>query len=811
MVTRLLGIDPEGIVRLQGLRLRQAESAWMLVALLLLVAGCAAFLYWREGRLSVGKRVFLGACRVLVFAVLVFLLFEPVLDAEITVDLRRNVLVLVDTSQSMSIRDTRKEPDQLADAARALGKLPFETPGNPQALSGDSEGLGSTVQDFAAALTDKDKTQLMTASRLDLAKGILRHEQLRVFVQIAREHTVRYFRFGDDLVPLAEEQELSLQTLDRLEASAAATHLGSAVDRAVSRYAGQPIAAVILITDGGVNGGSNPLTVAESMKQRGIPLHTIGIGLPRPDDVRLRGLLIQNVVFARDRVPMRVQIHSNGYEKRTVLLTVHLDGSEVARKPVVLRGGAQFEELRFEVPEQSATRRLEVAVSALPGEATVENNRLEQSIRVVDEKIKVLYVEGSPRWEFRYLRAILKRDPRVEPSFITTEGDRDLARASKEHVSRFPEDKAEAFQYDLVILGDVDVETFTTAQMECIEELVRLRGGAFIMLAGHKHAPAEYLDTPVGRLLPVWARRGRWEEVDKDVYPVVAPDGRNSMVMSLETLESRNNAIWANIKPLNRIPPLGSPKPGAKVLASLSDSAQRIEPYPLITWHRYGSGKSMFIATDRLWRLRFKIGDEYHARFWGQAIQFLGLSRLLGENRRIRLETDRPAGRIGEPIRVYADVLDESYQPLQGPAHVVYVERLDGGGESAPLKLQPVPNIAGLYQGSYVPAQAGRYRLSAGAEDPNAANTVEFEITAASGEQRDTALQEALLRKMAEASGGRYFSIGDLPSLPEFVRGQTRAETIRKEIELWDVWMVPVLFLALVGIEWAVRRKNDLA
>ena len=165
----------------------------------------------------------------------------------------------------------------------------------------------------------------------------------------------------------------------------------------------------------------------------------------------------------------------------------------------------------------------------------------------------------------------------------------------------------------------------------------------------------------------------------------------------------------------------------------------------------------MFIATDRLWRLRFKIGDEYHARFWGQAIQFLGLSRLLGENRRIRLETDRPAGRSGEPIGVYADVLDESYQPLQGPAHVVYVERLDGGGESEPLKLQPVPNIAGLYQGSYVPAHAGRYRLSAGAEDPNAANTVEFEITAASGEQRDTALREDLLRKMAEASGGRYF------------------------------------------------------
>jgi uncharacterized membrane protein len=904
MLNRLLGIDSKDVLQVLDLHFRRGWPAAGLIVLLALAAAYAIVMYRRERTVSAVARAGMAACRVLSLGIILFVLFQPVLSVAITTSIPAHVIVVVDGSDSMTIRDTRKDPDQLIDAALALGRLAYDQPDrqravfaagasmqaaaaairegrlndtreaqdqavaalagiqqtvkaaatqptttgaatNPAlealdallkqqlkvkvselaaaptpearqamadaqlAVAADLAAWERSVEDSHLPLSEKLRTDMAQVSRHEMAVGLLTTSDLGLSGSSAGDFSVQYYRFGGNLEPIGGPANLK-QALAPLSSEPESTNLGGAIEQAVDRHSGQPIAGVVVVTDGASNLGPDPMEVARRMKERAIPLYTIGVGLPKPDDVYVRGLVVQDVVFANDLVPLRVQVFSSGYEKRLTTLSVSLDGTEMASKQIMLTGKPQFEELTFRASRTSGTKKLEVAVAPMPNEATIENNKIERSLRVSDQKIKVLCIEGSPRWEYRYLRAVLKRDPRIEAQFITTEGDRELARASKEHLARFPEKPEQAFGYDLVILGDVRATTFTPGQLQRIEELVRERGGSLIMLAGHKHAPAEYVDTPIGQMLPVWPEQGKWEEVSKDAYPVLTPEGQASTVMQLDPSESKNRALWANVKPLNEVPSLGGAKPGAHVLAELSDTMQHT-PLPLIAWHRYGAGKVMFVGTDRLFRLRIKTGDEYHARFWGQVIQFLTLSRLLGENQRIRLEVDHVEGRAGEPTQIYANVLNETYEPAAAPAWPVVIRSLDKPDTEQALVLQPVPNMHGLFHGIFVPREAGRYQLAAAEQDKALANSVEFSVSTAAAEQADAAMHQDLLRNMADISGGRYLTVRDLPVLTDLLHGKRRNITLHRDIELWDSWLWPVLFMAFAGLEWGWRRKRDLA
>jgi hypothetical protein len=842
-------------------------------------------------------------------AVLLVTLFRPVAQARISAPVRPEVLVVVDGSSSMDIRDTRKDVPSVVEAAIALGKLPPDSPGllralvsasdamdaaaaavengSPesaareqervaQALAGvraaaqevnpaipqdamtglaslgerqaalrsridgaDPAATAASQRELAAELvgwkeqacnsilsvTDALKAEMAMVSRRELVDGALARTARAALDEVAALANVRWFRFADDLAEMPAPAQ-SLTTSPAPGASdVLVTRLGDALEAAIQRKGGQRTALVVVVTDGASNAGADPLQAAWRLRQRGIRLVTVGVGLPRPDDAGLRNLVVPDVVFANDIVPLRVQCWANGYEKRSTTLVVRLDGTEVARKTVTFSGQSQFEELPFKAARSGGTHSLEVSLLPLPGEAAVDDNTLRHSLRVLDDKIKVLYIEGTPRWEYRYIRAVLKRDPRIDVQFINTEGDRDLARASPEHLGRFPEKESQAFRYDLVILGDVRANTFTPTQLSLMERLVRDRGASLILLAGRKHAPAEYLDTPLAAMLPVRFDQEQWHEIGDDVHPVLTVEGRRSTVMSLERSESRNQALWSNVKPLNWVPPVTAAKPGAQVLAELSDAPQRARAYPLVAWHRYGAGKCMFIGTDQLWRLRARTGDTYHLKFWGQAVQFLALSRLLGDNRVVQLQTGRDVYALDEPVDIAASALSELYEPLSAPTFTAYVAPA-GGGEPAAVTLKAMPGLPGMYHGLYSPRAAGRYRVSASADaeardgsspsratrtGDSAASAAEFEVKSDSAERLETSMQRDLLVRMANTAGGRYLSLRELGLLPQTLEASSTRTFFTKDIDLWDNWLIAVVFVALVALEWGWRRNSNLA
>jgi len=775
-------------------------STGVILAALGAIVVLTIYLYWRRQGLPLKLRISLALARLLVLCLLVAALFEPAAVVKETHTTKRRLAVLVDASKSMSIKDQRKRPGDIAEAATALGLLPFsETTDANRALM---------------ELDGKQRRQVASASRLDLAKNLLSKPAGTMLNSLSEDLDISYYAFGNSLRMLSDKQGEAAGALAALKAEDQATDTTEALKALSNVDRNAPLSGIVLLTDGLDTSSRRADETLNDLGRYGIPVYPVPMGITDPDDVSIRNVIVQEVAFSGDKVPVRVHIRSKGYEKRIADVTVLLNGRPMATRSISLKGGLQLEDLFFNVDvHEKGAAQVEVTIEPFADEATAENNRTERSIRVVNEKINVLCMEGSARWEYRYLRAMLKRDPRINATFVATRAKAEMARNSTEYIPRFPNKREDAFQYDLVILGDVDAEFFSPDEFSRLEELVKERGGSLLMLCGARFAPTSYAGTPVERMLPVeFDPNGKWEEVDDNVHPVLTPEGRSSLVMTLENEQEKNDRVWTRVAPLDRVPPLLSAKPGATVLAEISDSSIRSDRYPLVSWHRYGTGKCMVMGTDRLWLLRFKTGDKYHWRAWSQAIQFLTLSRLMGEHKRIRLETDRASYQSGDQIQLYAHVLDDAYDPVNQAGFEVNVTEL--GDSEAPARrvtLRPDLSNPGLYEGYFSPLRPGRYRMEANSSDIELASTTEFQVADINPEMANADMQRERLQKMADLSGGKYLTAMQLHKLPSLLNRELHTTTVRTDRSLWDNGWVVGLLVALLGFEWILRRRYDLS
>ncbi|MFK7850409.1 MAG: hypothetical protein AB8D78_05465 [Akkermansiaceae bacterium] len=773
-------------------------SSVALIVVFAAVLILSIYLYRRSWGMPMWVRVGLGISRFAVLALIVATLLEPTAVVTESNNRARSLPILLDVSESMSMQDQRKRSEDLVDAAAALGMVD---------LSNESD-----ADSLVMGLDSNQRREISDASRSDLARAILAKSARPVFESLGEELEISYHAFDRDSRLITDGTQITDEELSKLNPNGQGTSIASSLE-AVANSGGIPPAGVLLLSDGVDNGTSQRSeAILRDLGARGIPVYSVPLGLADPDDVSIRNIVMQEVAFSGDRVPVRVHLQSKGYERRSAKLTVRLNDRQVSQRRVRLEGGLQFEDIDFNVDlYEKGAARVTVEIEPFEDEVSVANNAVEQSVRVVNEKVNVLYIEGNNRWEFRYLTAILKRDPRLNTTFIASSAGPEFARNSPEHIERFPSKREEAFQYDLVILGDVDAAFFSPEELEVLEELIRDRGGSLLVLCGPMHTPASFVDTAVETMLPVrFDPDSEWELTSESIYPVLTSEGRSSMVMVLENETEENDRIWSRVAPLDHLPPLLGAKPGATVLATLSDTAAGSRPYPMVAWHRYGTGKCMSIATDRLWRLRFKTGDKYHWRVWSQSIQFLTLSRLMGEHKRIRLETDRSTYREGEQARLYAHVLDEEFEPVIQPSFRITVKGVDGNALEQSVSLQPDRTSPGLYEGYFTPPVSGRYRLEANEDDQEVSNTTEFQVANINQELSDTDADRAYLERVSELTGGKVLAVRDISMLSSLLNGAPTKSTYRSERPLWDSWIILLIMISLLGMEWITRRKYDL-
>ena len=770
------------------------------IALLCLVGFLvySIYLYRSESWLSKNRRMIMGGAYLLAGCLLVFILLEPVLKLESNRPQKRTLLVLVDASQSMGIKDQLQEEEEILEAARIMQMAPLketEKTKNTAALQKD--------------LDDKEVT------RLALAKAAVEHPEIGIATKLDDEYDVRYYTFGDRLNPVSGGEE-STQLLGNRPADANSSRIGSAIEEALTRHAGQPVAGIVLLSDFAWIKGSDPIEVARKAKKQEVPIYCVPFGLPAPPDLKLKRIIAPEVAFTGDSVPVRVQIDSSGFDGKTAQVKLNLDDEEIDVQRPTLTGRSQFIEfnLKGNTLTSTGTKKLVATIKTDSLETTDANNERNHKIRIIDEKINVLYVEGMPRWEFRYLRWVLRRDPRLRVRFLMTQGDNELAyNSTGEHLSSFPTKKEDILKYDLIILGDVRSTYFKTEQLDTLEKLVKESGGSLLMLAGPMGSPNSYADKKkIADMLPVKIAGGNWRGVSSQTHPKVTASGLESTVVNLAPDPSKlnqNTRIWSLVRPMGYLPQLDGPKPGATTLLTLTGSENDAVPYPLVAWQRYGIGKTMYVGTADLWRLRREVGDRFHARFWGQAIQFLALSRILGQNKQITLETSRKQYSTGERVDLFANVLTEAFEPVdQG----TYSVNLKQGTETVDVVLNGVPGSKGLYSGSILAEVEGRYVLSAKGPNPSQSNTVEFDVEHVPLEQRETAMMEDVANQVATLSGGLSLPATQLGDLPEFLHTEKETDPliIVREKALWDIPVIFLLLVVLTGLEWYLRRRENL-
>jgi len=772
----LLDVGGEGG---EGLRARevvwQGLARWPFLVLGgVLLTLLIVHLYREQGRRLARWRVWvMQVAKAAALLVVLGILLEPVLRGERVSLVKQSLAVLVDGSLSMGIQDRYLSP----------------------------EARGVVERSAAGPLLGQPEPP----SRMDIARRLLTDPTLDPLAKLSQEADVELFRFGDTF------EELSPAQLATLAPRAASTDLGSAVRKALESFQGRNLSALVLLTDGQHNRGLDPVLAAEAAASQGVRLYPVGLGEPESRDIELTNLLGEDVVFADEEVPLYVKLRQTGFAGSAVELVLRRGETEVTRQSVTLtEAPEQTVDLHF-TPDLVGSHTYTVELLPQPGELLTTNNVLGKTFRVIDEAIRVLYVEEEPRWFWRFFTASALRDKRLKLSMLLRSADPGLRR-DPNYVSEFPQTRAEMFAYDLVIFGDVNPDYFAPEQLSLLEEFVRSEGGGFLMVAGRRFSPGAWRGTPLEAMLPVEAgpqppppAEGASPETATFRF-TMTPEGKTSSVMRLADDPEANLAQWEALPGLYWYAAnVVRAKPAASVLATHETEEGRSGLLPLVAVMQYGRGRSMFVGSDETWRWR-EAGSDIFRRFWAQAVEYLSVVRLLGEARRVQLTADGSRYSVGDAIHLSARVLDESYQPVQAEK-VRAVIQAEGGAEAS-VELRGDAERPGLFDGSFIAAEPGQYY--AWVEGEEESGKAFFTVGPPSLEFASPAMNQELLEHLASASGGKFYQVDQLPSLLTDLVRERREVTTRVETELWDAPVVLLLATLLFCTEWLTRKRSDL-
>jgi hypothetical protein len=798
-LSRLLGIGGNG-TRAVGWQwsLHAGPSASWMVALAALLVALSIYLYHREQAVGRARRYILTVLRSLFLLGLLVLLLKPTLRFTVEGSVRRALVILVDGSASMKIQDPRTDDVDVKRAGIALGLIDAKA------------GLKQSVP-------PESMSELAHPARTDLVKGALHNARLGLLKRLGDQFDLRPFTFAHELNDVATGSGPTTAPadswVDALPSDGTSTALGDALRDVLSRTRGQPLAGIFLATDGANNAGSAPQLQADMAAQQGVPLYIWGVGLASPRDIIMSSIYAEEVAFVDDKVTVTARVRSVGLAGQSADVILKQQDEEVARQHIDFGAdGEQVVQLGY-TPKTAGDFKLTALVPPRADEVVKDNNEQSTQIRIIDGKIKVLLVEQSPRWEFKYLQAMLLRDRRIELKCVLQEADPGITSGDSIYLPQFPTDKKDLFHYDLVIFGDVDPNNLADTDLANLNEYVSKFGGGLLMIAGRRHNPQDYHGTPLEKMLPIETEdnptRNSESGGDRPIQFELTAAGRAAPMLRFADTEQASDEVWAKLPPLYWDAPVTRAKPSAEVLVVDSDPAKasRFGKMPIMAIQQYGLGQVMFVGTDNVWRWRKNEGDKYYSLLWGQIAQRLSLPHLLGESKRTQLRLDKKSYSTGDRVTVYARLYGEGYEPVIEPSVTGHYELTSGPSGPQSVTLRPLPEQPGMYRGEFTAPVAGSYQFSVERDEQT---KLPFAVTEPKLEMGETAMNEAGLREMAKASGGAFFHEEDLIGLPDSI--SRKAEKIRSTVDV-DIWSSPVFFLILLAIvtaEWILRKLSHL-
>ena len=775
----------------ESFRLLDMPEPWVVVLVLLPLCALVAWIGYARESISPRARTVLAALRFAALVLLVGVVCRPVFVQRREDVKQAEVLVLVDDSASMR----RKDAYAGAGAAR------------------------DALEDLAGGSPEHKQ-------RLELARAALDRELLPKLQE--GRYAARVYRFAEALEPLAATSALA--------GRGHATHLGDALQQVLAAHRGRHVTDVVVVSDGRSNGGLSPLEAARTASAAGVPVHTLVVGDTRPE----RNVVVElaeapQAALEGDEIEISVRVLGRGTQgidrARVVLEELSPDGDArpLAEEEVALAEAGERAVL-FAPPDPGdlarTERRFRVRVPPLVDETLRDDNAVEVSVHIAPEKIRVLYVDGYPRWEYRYLKNLLLRaDANLVAQCFLLSATPDFVQESTRGVpalTAVPTGRKQLLDsYDVVILGDVNPyavspdparsEEFLSSLHEFVE-----RGGGLILAAGEYDNPRAYVGTPLEELLPVvvdpTGALAFGGDTRREFRPVIEDPASPHEVVRLHQDPKTNRELWeepSGLRGFYWYYPVVRAKPGAQTLLRHPTDQNQHGRHPMLVAGYFPAGRTLFLAVDATWTWRYRFGDRYHERFWRNAIRWVALGRLKSGDRRVQIDALRASYNLDERVTLEARVLDEDYRPSEAPRQTARLAGPDGATSEVALNL--VPGRAGLFRASFDVERPGLYGASIEVDGQRSAST-EFEVVLPSRENADPSPDPALLSSVSSLSGGRALELARVADLAaEFPGNEERREPISSELDdAWDNWATLLLALGLLSAEWILRKRWEL-
>jgi len=790
--------------------------------------------------------------RLLVLTLLFLILLQPLLTKRFDVEERGRVVVAVDASLSMETQDRHASLPEKLRWAQALGMLgsddtsaqidtwvaQAEAGNEPDWLGSGREPQNAVERASADARkrqVDDTLEELGQMPRTEFVRRLLLAQPRELLRNLGDVMPVDLRVFATEQQSTsAEELEQRLAT-DRRDLLPGGTGAVQTLQSVLAEESGRQVRSFVLITDGRQTLPADAVVEAQRLAALGIPVHTIPVGsqLP-PRDLSVAALESPETVFLNDNARIRVVLGTSGFESQPLTVRLEQDGKTLQEQTVT--PAADMASVEFTVPTDRTGRfDYRIVSDVQTGELREDNNARDVNLRVVDNKARVMLLEGDARWEFRYLRNVLERDKQVQATTVLFRQPYLEILNEPAMESKLP--PAEAFRQqlaltDLLVVGDVDPAEVEEDVWKLIEDAMTRDGLTLLVIPGRRSMPASYASETLAGLLPVSEFRQQLaEQLQASVQGGEPSVFRLSLSSEAEELPmfqlGRKGADGSGgLATLPGHPWIytGTPRPGAKVWASALVPGGGGATVPAIVHQDYGFGQTVWMGLDSTWRWRLRSGDEWHYQFWGQLIRWAARNKAAAGNSEVRMSVADVV--LGEEEAAEVAVRwDRRLVPqLASAVMEVVAERLDAQGEVLPpregeaaitARLRPAADAPERFNARMPPLTEGtwRLRLQVTGTPATPAETIATEVLVRrqlSAELANVSCNREFLKQLSELSGGRMIEPWDARQLLELVQPKDEPEEKVQERTLWDHWLVIVLFSGLLMAEWVVRKVNGL-
>ncbi|MCA9056936.1 MAG: VWA domain-containing protein [Planctomycetaceae bacterium] len=672
-------------------------------------------------------------------------------------------------------------------------------------------------------------TSVQEQSRLGHASQFLNQLEQSTLKTIREKADVRLSVFDDQMRPLTESQTPA--TISRPTAPADAdpaaipgTNIASVLEQIHRDRQEQPLAAVFVLTDAVHNTlDTDPREAAAALKDT--PIYVVPIGnTEHVRDVILQSVYAPAVAMRNDAVVIEARIQA--YDCAGEICTVQLlqDGQVIDFREVLLDSESASRNVRFEQQMPSiGNQKFQVAVVPADGELTEDNNFGDVEINVTRSDIKLLLSDEHPRWEYRYLAQLFRRDPRIECDELLFH-PRLIATGRREQSQTFPATVDDWDQYDVVMLGDIATSNLSTESQQTLLEYLRLRGGTLVMIAGREWMPHQYVGHPLQNILPVGPIDSATANSDRYTFRVTE-EGTDHLALMIGETDEATRTAWDFV---NRFSPLRGVsdwrKPGplahtliAAVPVESVDEVADEKASAFLCWQPVGRGRVIYLSGPDTWRLRHLRGDRLHYRFWGQLLRWAIAAELSGGTEFVRIRTDRSQYESHEEVRVTVRLTDDNGTPVSTDGLEV---RVSGGEEEHVLPLVAREDASGEYEAVIPRLSSGVYRVEpVGKVVDELQKDSTFEAVSASftvsanlpDELVLTRSDRVLAQQIADITGGQVLPPTAVEEIIALTNLEPIVSEIREESNLWVRWKYLWIVFGCLQTEWIIRKWKGLS